>query len=170
MPRIISPEEKISVIGDWLDGETRENIAVKHNIGSGTVYNIVQEWSNSIGFEKAEVLRVLAVKLKKNGLTAIDCAKGFRMVMVFKKYGIQEEDEVADRVTYFLKEIYLKCQEVNLTPQKAFVYIYDIINFSKEISLSHIPNFMNKKTAEKERLENSINKLTKKIKELEYKK
>jgi hypothetical protein len=132
MPRIISPEEKISVIGDWLDGETREDIAVKHNIGSGTVYNIVQEWSNSIGFEKAEVLRVLAVKLKKNGLTAIDCAKGFRMVMVFKKYGIQEEDEVADRVTYFLKEIYLKCQEVNLTPQKAFVYIYDIIIFLKK--------------------------------------
>jgi hypothetical protein len=167
MPRIISPEEKLSVIGDWLDGETRENIAVKHNIGSGTVYNIVQEWSNRIGFEKAEVLRVLAVKLKKNGITAIDCAKGFRMVMVFKKYGIQEEDEVADRVTYFLKEIYLKCQEVNLTPQKAFVYIYDIINFSKEISLSHIPDFMNKKTAEKERLEISIDKLTKKLKELE---
>ena len=34
MPRIISPEEKISVIGDWLDGETREHIAVKHKIGN----------------------------------------------------------------------------------------------------------------------------------------
>ena len=65
-------------------------------------------------------MRELAYKLKKNGLTVIDCAKGFRMVMVFKKYGIKEEDEVADRVTYFLKEIYLKCQEVNLTPQKFF--------------------------------------------------
>ena len=76
MPRIISPDEKRSVIGDWLDGETRENIAIKHKIGSGTVYNLVQEWSNSIGIEKAEVLRELATKLKKNRLTVSDCAKG----------------------------------------------------------------------------------------------
>lgn len=55
MPKIISTDEKISIIGDQLDGETRENIAIKHNIGSGTVYNIVQEWSNSIGIEKANV-------------------------------------------------------------------------------------------------------------------
>ena len=42
MPRIKSPTKKSSIIGDWLDGDTRENIAIKHNIGSGTGYNIVQ--------------------------------------------------------------------------------------------------------------------------------
>ncbi len=42
-PRIISPDEKLSVIEDWLDGETREDIAINHNIGSGTVFNIVHE-------------------------------------------------------------------------------------------------------------------------------
>jgi hypothetical protein len=52
MPRIKSPTKKSSIIGDWLDGETRENIAIKRNIGSGTGYNIVQRWSNSIGIEK----------------------------------------------------------------------------------------------------------------------
>jgi DNA repair protein SbcC/Rad50 len=166
-PRYISPDHKLSVIEDWLDGETREDIAIKHNIGSGTVYNIVHEWSNSIGFEKAAVLRELAVKLKKNGLTVSDCAKGFRMVMVFKKYGIKEEDEAADRVTYFLKEIYLKCQEVNLPVQKVFLYIYDIINFSSKISISQIPQFMKEKTDEKERLEVSIQNLNQKINELE---
>jgi hypothetical protein len=103
MPRIISPDEKISVVGDWLDGETREDIAVKHNIGSGTVYNIVQEWGNRIGLQKANVLRVLAVKLRKNGLTASDCYKGFRKIMIVKKYGIQE-DQLEDGISYFLKE------------------------------------------------------------------
>ena len=49
----------------------------KHNIGSGTVYNIVHEWSNSICIEKADVLRELGVALKKNGLTVFYCAKGF---------------------------------------------------------------------------------------------
>jgi transposase-like protein len=91
MPRYISPEQKSSVIEDWLDGETREDIARKHNIGSGTVYNYVHEWSNSIGFEKVAVLRELAIQLKKNRLTVNDCAKGFRMVMIFKKYGIKED-------------------------------------------------------------------------------
>jgi hypothetical protein len=52
-------------------------------MGSGTVYNIVYEWSNKFGIEKANVLRELAVKLKKNGLTVSDCAKGFRMLMIF---------------------------------------------------------------------------------------
>ena len=159
--------QKLSVIEDWLNGETREDIAIKHNIGSGTVYNIVQEWSNSIGIEKADVLRELSVKLKKNGITVTDCAKGFRMVNIFKKYGIKEEDEAADRITYFLKEIYLKCQEVNLSVQKVFLYIYDIINFSSEISISQIPQFLKEKTDEKERLEVSIQNLNQKINELE---
>ena len=103
MPRIISPDEKNSVMRGWLDGETRENIVVKHNIGSGTAYNIVQEWSNRIGLQKAKVLRVLAVKLRKNGLTASDCLRGFRMIKVVKKYGIQE-DQLEDGITYFLRE------------------------------------------------------------------
>jgi prefoldin subunit 5 len=166
MPRFIHPDEKISVIEDWLNGENREDSAIKHNIGSGTVYNIVQDWSNRIGIEKAEILRELAIQLKKNGLTVFDCAKGFRMVTIFKKYGIKE-DETADRVTYFLKEIYLKCQEVNLSVQKVFLYIYDIINFSKEFSISNIPQYLKEKTEEKERLENSIQNLSQKINELE---
>jgi hypothetical protein len=37
MPRIKSSTKKSSIIGDGLDRETRENIAIKHNIGSGTV-------------------------------------------------------------------------------------------------------------------------------------
>ena len=60
MPRYISPEQKSYVIEDWLNGENRDDIARKHSIGSGTVYNIIHEWSNSIGIEKADVLRELA--------------------------------------------------------------------------------------------------------------
>ena len=69
MPRIISPDEKISIIGDWLDGETREDIAINNNIGSGTVFNIVHEWSKNIGIEKANVLRI-SYKVKE---IWIDC-------------------------------------------------------------------------------------------------
>jgi transposase len=77
MPRYISSEQKLSLIGDWLNGENREDIAIRNNIGSSTVYNIVHEWSNSTGIEKTEVLRELAIQLKENGLIVFDCAKGF---------------------------------------------------------------------------------------------
>jgi hypothetical protein len=112
-------------------------------------------------------LRELAVTLKNNKLTVADCAKGFRLLNIFKKYGIKEEDEITDGVTYFLKEIYVKCQEVNLSVQQVFMYIYDIINFSNEISISQIPQFMKEKKEEKERLEASLQNFNQKINELE---
>ena len=47
------------------------------------------------------------------------------------------------------------------------MYIYDIINFSNEISISQIPQFLKEKKKEKERLEASIQNLYQKINELE---
>ncbi len=139
MPRIITLDEKLSVIDDWLRGESRNDIAIKHSIGSGTVYNIVEEWSNEFAVQRADRLRELAIKLKKNGLTVSDCAKGLRTLMIFKKYGIKE-DEDQEGVTDFLKEIYTQCQEVGLTTQEVFVYISDILKFSSEISISQSPS------------------------------
>ncbi len=165
MPRIITSHEKLAVIDDWLSGESRIDIAKKHNMGNGTVYNIVQEWSNGIGKQLADRLREIAIKLKQNGLTISDCAKGLRMVMLLKKYEI-EDDENEERVTYFLKEIYTKCQEVGLTPQKVFDYIGDILNFSSEIAISQIPIYMKKKIEEKEELEGTMQELSRKIDEL----
>jgi hypothetical protein len=79
MPRIITLDEKLSVIDDWLRGESRNDIVLKHNIGSGTVYNIVEEKSNEFAVQRADRLRELAIKLKNNGLTVSDCAKGLRI-------------------------------------------------------------------------------------------
>ena len=60
----------------------------------------------------------------------------------------------------------MKCQESKLTSQKAFIYIYDIINFSRIVSLPHLPQFLKEKTEEKEDLEVSIENLYQKINEL----
>ena len=87
------------------------------------------------------------------------------MVMIFKKYGIKE-DEVTDKITYFLKEIYLRCQEFNLSVQKVFMYIQDVIQFSNEISLSQIPQYLKEKKIEKEELEYSFHDLNQKVIEL----
>ena len=165
MPRIITSHEKLSVIDDWLSGESRNDIAIKHNIGSGTVYNIVEEWTNEIGAQVAERLRELAIKLKKNGLTISDCAKGLRMLMMLKKYGIKD-DEIQEKIPYFLKEIYSKCQEVGLTPQQVFDYIGDILKFSIEMPISEIRKFMKNRIAEKEKIKSEVQELSKKRDEL----
>ena len=143
----------------WLNGESRNDIAKKHNIGSGTVYNIVQEWSNDIGdAQQADRLRELAIKLNKNGLTVSDCAKGLRMLRMLKKYGIQDDEE-SRKSPYFLKEIYTKCQEVGLKPQQVFDYISDILKFSSEIPISQIPQYMKKRIEEKEELESDVQRI-----------
>ena len=165
MPRIITLDEKLAVIDDWLSGESRNDIAIKRDMGNGTVYNIYQEWRDGIGVEKAEKLRVLALKLKKTGLTVNDCVKGLRTLMSLNKYGIKK-DEDHEHLTYFLKEVYTKCQEVGFTSQQVFAYISDILKFSSEVSLSQIPSYMKKITFEKQELENTIQKLSNKINEL----
>jgi len=168
MPRIITSHEKLSVIDAWLNGESRNDIAIKHNIGSGTVYNIVEEWSNGLGDDDAQLanrLRELGLKLKKNGLTVSDCARGLRMLMMLKKYGIKD-DEGHEKVSYFLNEIYTKCLEVGLTPQQVFDYISDILKFSSEIPISEIPKFMKKRIEEKEKLKSEVQTLTTKRDEL----
>jgi hypothetical protein len=130
------------------------------------VYNIVEQWSKEIGDgQLANRLRELGIKLKKNGLTVSDCARGLRMLMMLKKYGIKD-DESQEKVSYFLKEIYAKCQEIGLTIQQVFDYISDILKFSIEISLSEIPKFIKKRVEEKENLESEIQALAKKRDEL----
>jgi hypothetical protein len=110
-------------------------------------------------------LRDLALKLNKTGLTVNECAIGLRMLMIFKKYGIKEDDD-QEQLINFLQEIYIKCQEVEFKPQQVFDYISDILNFSSEIAISQIPQYMKKKIEEKKVIENVVQKLFKKINEL----
>jgi hypothetical protein len=109
-------------------------------------------------------LRLLAIKLKKNRLTITDCGQGFRILMIFKKYGIAEDEQ--EKVTHFLKEIYTKCKLVGLTSHQVFLYISDILNFSSEVSISQIPLYMKQIIQEKEELEGNMQELSRKIDEL----
>jgi hypothetical protein len=85
------------------------------------------------------------------------------MLMIFKKYGITE-DEDQEKVIYFSKEVYTKCQEVGLTPKQVFVHIIDILKFSSEISISQIPQYMQKRIEQKKKqIESTVQKLFKKI-------
>ena len=49
MPRIITSDEKLAVIDDWLSGESRNDIAIKRDMGNGTVYNIFKNGVMGLG-------------------------------------------------------------------------------------------------------------------------
>ena len=52
--------------------------------------------------QRADRLREIAIKLKQNGLTVSGCAKGLRMLMMLKKYGL-EDDEIEEKSNLFFK-------------------------------------------------------------------
>ena len=79
MPSKLPDNFKSLVIQKWLSGTQRDRIAAENGLSAGAVTNLVNEWSRGLGFAIADDLRELAVTMKKVGITAPQCASGFRV-------------------------------------------------------------------------------------------
>ena len=79
MPAKLPDAFKSLVIQQWLQGIPRNDIAVENGLSSGAVTNIVNEWRRALGFAMADTLRELSVTMQKVGITAAQCALGFRV-------------------------------------------------------------------------------------------
>jgi hypothetical protein len=66
-------------IQQWLQGRLRDDIAPENSVSSGAVTNLVNEWRYTLGFAAADDLRQLAITMRKVGITAAQCAFGFRI-------------------------------------------------------------------------------------------
>jgi hypothetical protein len=97
MPSRLSDNDKSLVIQEWLNGEQRDKIAGDNGLGAGSVTNIVNEWRAALGSPTADALRDLAVTLRRVGITAAQCALGFRIATLMLRIGVKEEL----RVFYF---------------------------------------------------------------------
>jgi hypothetical protein len=80
-----------AVIRDWLNGKIRDTISRDHSLSAGAVTNIVNEWRNALSFPVADALRILGTILRKSGITASQCASGFRLARIVKELGVDEE-------------------------------------------------------------------------------
>ena len=90
MPAKLPDSVKSLVIQQWLQGIPRNDIASENGLSAGAVTNIVNEWRRALGFAAADELRELAVTMKKVGITAAQCALGFRAAMILNKIGVKE--------------------------------------------------------------------------------
>jgi hypothetical protein len=164
----ISESIRQTVIRLWLENNSRKDIAVTCGVSEGTVSNIVSDWRQKLGDVDVEALRELGSNLKRCRIDAVRCAQGFRISMIMRKMGINEE-----YFESFISKVYERCQKVEgLTPDKMGSYLEDLLEFSKDdddnnngdgntIKLSEIPHYIEQKKNEKRTLKQDIEKLHK---------
>jgi DNA-binding transcriptional MerR regulator len=154
MPTKLLDNIKSLVIQQWLKGEQRDKIAVDNGLSAGAVTNIVNNWRQALGFAAADELRDLAVTINKIGITPAQCAVGFRVAMMMNRLGIKEESYES-----FMSDVYNRCKNLGLTPENIASYLIDLLEFSKTVPYSKIPDYIELKTQEKKKLEEEIERL-----------
>src|ERR1051325_2157114 len=156
MPGRLPDNIKSLVIQQWLEGKPRNNIAAENGLSDGSVTNIVNEWKHNLGFSLAADLRELAVTMKRVGVTASQCALGFRVAMIMLNMGIKEDDFES-----YILDIYNHCKNVGLPPESIAFHLKDLVELSTTyaIPFSQIPNRIKQKADEEEKLEKDVKKL-----------
>lgn len=158
MPIGISHDTRNQVIREWLAGEPRDKIASDTELAAGTISNIIRDWRHELGYPTADALRQLAIDLKRLGISTVDCAIGFRIVNIIKRLGLVEADE-EKRLESFVSDIYNKCKYYGLMPDKLVTLAMQILDLLESIPLSQIPNYVEEKSKDKQKLEEEIKNL-----------
>jgi hypothetical protein len=82
LPAKIPDNIKSAVIQQWLQGKARDLIAFEIGLSTGAVTNIINEWRRGLSYPLANELRELAITFKNLGITATQCALGFKLAMI----------------------------------------------------------------------------------------
>jgi hypothetical protein len=156
---------KSLVTQGWMKGEQRDKIAADNGLSAGSVTNIVNDFRAALGFPTADALRELGITLRRLGITPAQCASGFRIATLMHRIGVKE-----DGFESFMSDVYNCCKDIGLSPQNIAFHLADLLDFSKTVSLSKIPDYLKEKTTEKGSLEEKIGKLKEQIETLQQQK
>jgi hypothetical protein len=152
-PRVTRTSKSL-VIVDWLRGLGRDPIADKQGLSTGTVTNIIREWSAGLEEGVADELREFALALRKLGLTAPRCAVGARVAYMMSKIGLDEDDFYS-----FMSETYDKCIKLGLQPERLSHDLNLLADLSESVPWDQIPAHIEKQIARKQQLEEEIQTL-----------
>jgi hypothetical protein len=98
---------KVKVIRHWLDGLTRERIAKKEDIGTGTVTAIIQEArKEEEEYNDIDLLNEVAVRLKEAGIGLPLLAFATKLKRIMEENDINEdqiEPVIQDFATYYIR-------------------------------------------------------------------
>jgi len=132
------------VVQKYLHSLSMNEIAREIPLSKGTVNNIIQDWRSTIGGTNIDEIRAFTSEVRKSGITIQECAQGYRIVHLLKKFGINDEfnDIMNDEGEYEGEDWGLKPDKSNLLTQNSSA------QYSNKVAKVH--NTMNKKKTELE--------------------
>ena len=155
MPSKLPDSIKTDVIQQWLTGHSRDKVAFDCGISAGAVSNIVNEWKTALGSRTAEALRELGNALNRSGISHTQCAVGFRVATMMRRFGVDE-----DKFESFISDIHDRCSnQLGLTPDRIGFYIENLAELSYSMPISEIPNYIAQKVDEKKKIEQELEDL-----------
>lgn len=63
-------------------------------LSKGTIYNIIHDWRSQITGTNIEEIRAFMSEVRKSDMTIEECAQGFRIIQLLKKFDIHDEFDV----------------------------------------------------------------------------
>ena len=132
---------KLKVIEGWVQGISRDKIALDNDIGAGTVTGIIQQFK--IDIPDLDLMRELALKIKKENLDLNYFASAVRLKKVLDRLEMTEEN-----VESFLEEINIHCFKKNINKKEFILKIDEVWKISKslDVSIFNIPSHIQKLT------------------------
>ncbi len=153
---------KIKVLNQWLNGMSRDNIAINNKISGGSVSNIIQDFKNG-DIPDIDLLRGVALRLKSQNFDLIQFARSMRLRKMLDNLELPEE-----RIEKFLEHLcifFYKHDDKNVEKfllQLEFVYE---MATSLDLSIYDILGDIDKKKAELIQLEKELSMLKQQIEE-----
>ena len=135
------PIVKARVLKEWIQGISRDQIASNNEIGAGTVTSIIQQTKNNYPYYDIDLIRELALKLKKENLDLNYFAPAVRLKKVLDRLEMTEEN-----VEAFLEEINIHCFKKNINKKEFISKIDEVWKIVKklDVSISNIPIYIQK--------------------------
>jgi histidyl-tRNA synthetase len=146
MPAAIEPIIKQRVIGQYLQGDSRDKIAADNDIGTGTVRNILDEWKRALQDSDYESVRELAIYCKKEGIKLAELTSALRIRNYIKELGIEEE-----RAEQFIG----RCAN-SQDPQKLVDVLEKIGIIGLDMPLEELEEHIKQRQVEKEKIQHEI--------------
>ena len=160
----LSQYTKNQIIRDWLSGKRRKEISLNNGISTGAVSNVVEEWRLRLSRSEIDSLRGLVEEWRKSGISAAECALGFRIVNMLRILGTKE-----DQLYLFLNQIYDECQYFDISPDTIVRTAKPLAELVNEVPISEIPKYVQEKVEEKVKADHEVQQAMKEKRNAEAK-
>jgi hypothetical protein len=174
MTQKLSPQKLSKMLALYLEGYTQTQIAEKLNINQATVSLSVEKFSALVEqqgldatakeygiMDQVKALHSLSAELKAAKVTVEEAKVGLKMVMVFQKYGVKQEDyqDLVQACTKMKSEGYIESmvklnqleKSMGMTPDKIIAQATGASQQLKQTQ-SQLQNVTDKLNASKEEL------------------